>query len=141
MQHRKCYTHGINWRRLQTNFAISKLMTSGSDSISMIGLHTTFASNVLRNVRSGTHVKSSSGNVKYSTVSMQLVKYSKRKKSPRLLAISSLQRNSSEDSPSRDFSSKHSFRYKSHWSKNAFSSFVSWSLGLGRSGVGCGSPS
>lgn len=51
-------------------------MKSGSESMSMIGLQTTFASNVLKKVLSGMQAKSSFGSVKYKTVSMQCVKYS-----------------------------------------------------------------
>lgn len=47
----------------RTNRATCRLIKSGSDSISKIGLQTTLASNVLRNERSGKHAKSSSGKV------------------------------------------------------------------------------
>lgn len=59
-----------------TNRATIKFMKSGSDKISRIGLHTTFASIVLRKLRNGRHLKSSAGMVKYKSVSMACVKYS-----------------------------------------------------------------
>lgn len=62
--------------KVLTSLATCKFKKSGSESISRIGLRKTLARSVLRKVRKGIQAKSSSGSVKYKTVSIIFVKCS-----------------------------------------------------------------